>query len=56
MFKKSKSKRPLVRPKYRWDDNNRLDITEVDICIRAGRSGGCCEQSDEPYNEGRSFD
>jgi hypothetical protein len=60
VFEKSKTKRPLVRPKYRWNDNNnnnnKIDIREVDICFGTGRSGGCCEQNNEPYNEGRSFD
>ena len=56
VFEKSKSKRPLVRPNHRWDDNNKIYVTEVDICLRTGRSGGCCEHGNEPYNEGRSFD
>jgi hypothetical protein len=53
VFEKSKCKRPLLRHKYRWDDNNKIDITEVDICLRTRRSGGCSEQSNETYNEGR---
>jgi len=55
VFEKSKSKRPIVKPKYRWYDNIKIDITEINICHRTGRSGGCCEQSTEPYNEGRYF-
>jgi hypothetical protein len=50
VYEKSSNKRPLERPKYRWDDDNddnKIDVTEVDISLRRERSGGCCEQGNE---------
>jgi len=44
---KSEGKRPLVRPRYRWEDNIKIDLLEV-ACglwtgsswLRTGRNGG----------------
>ena len=33
---KSKGKRPLGRPRHRWEDNIRTDLEEIGIGINAG--------------------
>ena len=32
----STGKRPLGRPRYRWDDNIRIDLKEIGICTKIG--------------------
>jgi hypothetical protein len=36
---KSEGKRPLGRPRLRWEDNNKIDLQEVDW-LRIGTGGG----------------
>ena len=33
-FKILTGKRPLGRPKHRWDDNIRMDLKEIDVNTR----------------------
>jgi hypothetical protein len=34
---KPEGKRPLVRPRYKWEDNIKMDLQEVGL----GEGGGC---------------
>jgi hypothetical protein len=54
---KPKGRRPLGRPRRRWEDGVRMDLREIGLrgvdWIRLDRTGqgpvvGCCECSDEP--------
>jgi hypothetical protein len=58
-------KRPLVRPRHRWEDNIETDLEEI-VCEAVGLvssySGedlvtGCCEHDNEPFGsiEGVEF-
>jgi hypothetical protein len=51
---KSKGKRPLGRPRHRWEDGVRMDLRETGLghvdWIRLAQDGlvaGCCEFVDE---------
>jgi hypothetical protein len=33
---KPEGKRPLGRPRHRWEDNVRMDLQEVDVGVRTG--------------------
>jgi hypothetical protein len=48
-------KRPLGRPRHRWEDNIQMDIQEVDVGmwtgssrLRIGTGGGICEFGNGP--------
>jgi hypothetical protein len=52
---KPEGKRPLGRPRRRWEDGIRMDLREIGLggvdWIRLARQGpvaGCCECGDEP--------
>jgi len=40
---RSEGKRPLGRPRHKWEDNIKLDLREVGIDL-----AGFCEQDNEP--------
>ena len=51
---KPKGKRPLVRPRPRWEDNVKMDLQEVEcggmdwsIWLRIGTGAGTCECGNE---------
>jgi hypothetical protein len=56
LVRKRERKRPLRRPRRRWDDNIRMDLREVDwegVILHLSGSGygpvtGSCEQGNEP--------
>jgi hypothetical protein len=39
LVEKPEGKRPLERPRYRWDDNIKMDLLEVGSDHRLDRSG-----------------
>jgi hypothetical protein len=43
---KPEGKRPLGRPRYRWEDGIRIDLREIGS--GHGPVVGCCECGDEP--------
>jgi hypothetical protein len=52
---KPEGKRPLGRPRRRWEDGIRMDLRETGLGVwigfdwlRTGTGGGCCECGDEP--------
>jgi len=52
---KPEGKRPLGRPRRRWEDNIKMDLQEVGgfvgtgwSWLRIGTGGGHCEYGDEP--------
>jgi hypothetical protein len=49
---KPEGKRPLGRPRRRWEDGIRMDLREIGLggvdWIRQGPVAGCCECGDEP--------
>jgi hypothetical protein len=52
---KSKGRKPLEKPRRRWEDNIKMDLREVgwgartgSIWLRIGTVGGCCKCGDEP--------
>jgi hypothetical protein len=52
---KPEGKRPLGRPRRRWEDGIRMDLREIGLegvdWIRLAQDGpvaGCCECGDEP--------
>jgi hypothetical protein len=53
---KPKGKRPLGRPRHRWEDGVRMDLREIGLggCgldstgLGQGQVAGCCECGDEP--------
>jgi hypothetical protein len=52
---KPEGKRPLGRPRHRWEDNIKADLQEVGCWVWTGLSwlrreisGGPCESSNEP--------
>jgi hypothetical protein len=52
-------KRPLGRPRYRWEDGIRMDLREtgwgcrVDLSdLGQGPVAGCCEHCDKPLGSG----
>jgi hypothetical protein len=52
---KSEGKRPIGRPRRRWEDNIEMDIQEVEwgtwtgfIWLRIGQEAGTCECGNEP--------
>jgi hypothetical protein len=64
LVKKPQGKRPLGRPKHRWEDNIKVDLKGIGlemwtgfIWLRIGFSGGLCEHGDEPsgFIKGREF-
>jgi hypothetical protein len=45
--KKPEGKRPLGRPRHRWEDNTKMDLQEVRygdmdwiVCLKLGTAGG----------------
>jgi hypothetical protein len=57
-----KGKRPLGRPRHRWEENIKLDLRETGIngqtgfsWLRIRSSGGFCEHGDEPSVSIRYF-
>ena len=34
MLSEPTGKRPLVRPRHRWEDKNRMDLKEIDVNMR----------------------
>jgi hypothetical protein len=57
LVEKLEGKRPLGRPRYRWEDGIRMDLREIGLgggCgLESTGSGqgpvaGCCECGDEP--------
>jgi hypothetical protein len=49
---KPEGKRPLGRPRRRWEKGLRMDLGEIDwgvewIRLRIGAGAGCCECADE---------
>jgi hypothetical protein len=56
---KPEGKRPLERLRHRWEDGNRMDLTEIGWGSRVdpvgsgyGPVAGSCEYSDEPAGYG----
>jgi hypothetical protein len=57
---KLEGKRPLVRPRRRWNDGIKIDLREIGWgCVEwiqlaqdRDRWGGCCECGDEPLGSG----
>jgi hypothetical protein len=55
---KSEGKRPLGRPRRRWEDGIRMDLREIGwgsvewIHLVQDRVAGCCECGDEPAASG----
>jgi hypothetical protein len=53
---KPEGRRPLGRPRHRWEDGIRMDLREIDLGGRGldstgsgqGPVAGCCECGDEP--------
>ena len=52
---KPEGKRPLGRPRHRWEDNIKMDLQEVDVGDGLDRAGsglgqvvGSCECGNEP--------
>jgi hypothetical protein len=53
-------KRPLERPRRRWEDGIKMDLREIGwegvlsgfTWLRIGTIGGCCECRDEPSGSG----
>jgi hypothetical protein len=48
---KPEGKRPLGRPRRRWEDGIRMDLREIGLDSTVSRQGpvaGCCECGDEP--------
>jgi hypothetical protein len=39
LVRKSEGKRPLVRPKCRWEDNIKMDFKELECAVWTGLSG-----------------
>jgi hypothetical protein len=57
---KPKGKRPLGRPRRRWEDGIRMDHREIGLGVCGldstgsgqGPEAGCCECGDEPSGSG----
>jgi hypothetical protein len=56
---KPEGKRPLVRPRRRWEDGIKMDLGEIGGGCRVDSPGsgqgplaGCCECRDEPSGSG----
>jgi hypothetical protein len=52
---KPEGRRPLGRPRHRWEDGIRMDLREIGLGVwigfdwlRTGTKAGCCECGDEP--------
>jgi hypothetical protein len=50
---KPEGKRPVGRPRRRWEDNNKMDIHNVGVWtgsrwLRKGQVAGTCECGNEP--------
>jgi hypothetical protein len=52
---KPEGKRPLERPRHRWEDGIRMDLSEIGLGCGLDSRGtgqgpvaGCCECGDEP--------
>jgi len=49
---KSEGKRPLARPRLRWEDNIKMDLQDVGCgntdWIELAQAAGSCECDDEP--------
>jgi hypothetical protein len=52
---KPEGRRPLVRPRSRWEDNIKMYLREVEweawtgsIWLKIGQLAGCCECGNEP--------
>jgi hypothetical protein len=45
LVEKPEGKRPLARPRFRWEDNIKVDLQEVGC---RGMVAGACECGDEP--------
>jgi hypothetical protein len=55
LVRKPEGKRPLGRPRSRWEDGIRMDLREIGWgCVdginlaQDSTGGGCCEHGDEP--------
>jgi hypothetical protein len=56
---KPEGKRPLERPRRRWEDGLKVDLREIGwgvwsgfTWLRIGTFAGCCECGDEPSGSG----
>jgi hypothetical protein len=56
---KPEGKRPLGKPRRRWNDAIRMDLREICCgvlsgfsCLRIGTGGGLCKYGDEPSGSG----
>ena len=45
---KCEGKRPLGRPRCRWEDNIKMDLQEVECGSGQGQVAGTCECGNEP--------
>jgi len=46
---KLEGKRPIGRPRRRWEDNIKVDLQEVDVVVWTGSEvAGICECGNEP--------
>jgi hypothetical protein len=50
---KPEGKRPLERPRRRWEGGIRMDLSENGSCwLMIGAVAGCCDCGDEPAGSG----
>jgi hypothetical protein len=60
LVERPEGKRPLGRPRHRWEDNIKMDLKDKGIgrfsWIRIGSSGGLCEHGNEPSGSIRKLD
>jgi hypothetical protein len=60
---KPEGERPLGRPRYRWEDNIKINLRETGLGgvdwnhLAQGPVAGCCEHGNEPLDsiKGREF-
>jgi hypothetical protein len=62
LVRKSEGKRPLGRPRSKWEDNNKMVLREIGRGLNSCHSGwrpmaSSCEQGNEPSGsiKGREF-
>jgi hypothetical protein len=52
LVEKPEGKRPLERPRRRWEDGNKMDLQEIGWGVYGVDSPGSCECGDEPWGSG----